>query len=142
MKRVLGTLALAAALLFTAAAPANRNMADRSCMTTEDLVLHVEDFDESALGNNDANFFGTIHNTSQEHGYDDVIVRVDYFDEQDVLIDSETIKIHRDIDPGESESFKSELNPPAEASNAAWSVDCAEDDIATTERLKFWEHNW
>lgn len=139
MKRILGAIAVSAALLFSiAATPAKSDLPDANCVTTEDLVLHVEDFDESAFGNYEAELSGTLHNTSMDQGFDDVVVRVDYFDEQDVLIDSEMIKIHRDVDPGESESFSEDLEAPAEASRAEWSVDCAEEDRSFVDRLKFW----
>jgi hypothetical protein len=143
MKRILGAIAAGMALLFTmAATPADTGSTDASCLTTEDLVLNVQEIDAATLSSSNGEISGTIRNNSSEYGYDDVIVRIDYYDAQDVLIDAESIKIHRDIDPGESESFTRELNAPADAAHARLSVDCAEGDRATTDELKFWEHNW
>ena len=140
MKRILGALALSAVLLLSmgASPDPNEGSLSNSCMTTEDLTLQVEGFDESAFGNYDAELTGTITNTSAASSYEDVMVRVDYYNDMGTLIDSEMIKIHRDVDPGDSESFNRELNAPSEASSAEWSIDCAEDDRSILGRLKFW----
>lgn len=139
MRGVIRALALGSVFcLSIAAIPAEKSIVETGCLSTEHLSLQVSEFDESVMGNYDADFAGTITNTSTEQGYDDAVVRIDYYNIEGILIDSEMIKVHRDIDPGETERFSHELDVPDDAVRAKWAVDCAEDDNSFFKRLKFW----
>lgn len=139
MRGMIRALALGAVFcLSIAAVPGDDGTVDSACLTTEHLSLQVSEFDEAAVGNYDADLAGTITNKSTEQGYDDAVVRVDYYDTEGTLIDSEMIKVCGDIDPGETERFSQELDVPDNAVRAEWAIDCAEDDRSFLKRLKFW----
>src|SRR5688500_16453535 len=135
MRRILGALALGAALsLSIAATPADTR--DSDCMTTTELSLGQEmqgtSEEMNTVGSGASNISneltGTLTNSSLSQGYDDVEIRVDYLDANNNAIGSETVTVHNDIDPGATESFTKSLNPVAGATNASYSIVCAEED--------------
>jgi hypothetical protein len=150
MKRILVALALGAALSLTiAATPADKGR-NADCMTTNDLTIGQDiggtsqDMNRIGGATNASSISnrlsGTITNNSLEQGYDNVMVRVDYFDEDNNAVGSETIKVRKDIDPGDTENFTASIHTPAGATRASYSVDCAEHDRGWFERMQFWRN--
>lgn len=146
MKRILGALALGVALsLSIAATPADTGR-DSECMTTTDLSLGQEMQSTSEMnrvGSGASNISneltGTITNNSLNQGYEDVAITVNYFDDSEEMIGSETVTVHKDVDPGDTESFTEDLHPAAGATRASYSIACAEQDRGWVEKLQFWK---
>lgn len=149
MKRILGALALGVALsLSIAATPAEtgNTARDSECMTTTELSLGKEmqgtSQEMNTVGSGASNISnelrGTLTNNSLNQGYEDVEIRVDYLNNEGTPVGSETVTVHKDIDPGSTESFTESLNPVAGATNASYSIVCAEEDRGWIEKLQFW----
>jgi hypothetical protein len=126
--------------LFVAATPAGNtgDIGRDQCAESTGLVLQAEEFDESAAGNYMNEITGTLHNTSSQ-SYDDVVVCVDYFNDQHVLVDSKLLKIRKDIEPGETESFSRRVAAPDDAAYAQYSIECAEHDSSLKDKAMFWD---
>ena len=140
MKRIIGAIVLSIASCFLMGATTMDDSSDADCVNASQLMLQAEEFDESALGNYQPEVIGTITNQSATESYDDVTVRVDYYDEQNNVIASEMVEVDKDIEPLETEEFDAGLNPPMDVAYANYTVECAEHDRSFVQNLMFWRN--
>ena len=149
MKRILGALALGAVLSLSLAATPAETGTNPDCLTTTDLSIgqdlggtsqEMNRIDNASNISSISNrLTGTITNNSTDQGYEDVEVKVDYFDDENNAVGSETVKVRKDIDPGDSEQFTANIHTPSGATRASYSIACAEQDEGWIERLQFWK---
>jgi len=134
MKRILSALALGAVLsLSIAATPAGGNKTSENCSADHDIELS-EDLTATALDYKKLE--GQLYNNSDTKSYDDVVVQVNYYSDSNEMIGTESIKVNKDIEPGEVEDISLAFNAPEDASHATWNVVCAEDDHSLTDTAK------
>ena len=65
---------------------------------------------------------GTLFNTSDNTSYDDVVICVDYYDQDHHVIGKENYTIRKDVEQGESEDFAITLNAPEGMFTADYSI--------------------
>lgn len=70
---------------------------------------------------------GVIFNKGNT-AYEDVKLRVDFYDDSNNLIGMNTLTINEDIEPGEAEDLKLKFDVPENAERAVWTVLDAEKD--------------
>jgi hypothetical protein len=146
MKRILGAIALGAALsLSIAASPGNT--ASPRCSGNHEIELS-EQLTSTALDYKQLT--GQLYNGSTTQSYDDVQIQVNYYDNGNQMVGTETMTVNRDIEPGEVENISLAFNAPDNASHATWAVVCAETDHSLREdvstgakkayhKIKFWD---
>jgi hypothetical protein len=139
MERIFGAMALGAALcLSIAATPVQDETGDDECVSAPELTLLGNEIKDVSLSNYHGEFEGTLINGSKVQSYDDVTIRIDYYDEQEQIVRSEAVKIRKDLEPGESEDFSIAIYPPNNAARASYAIACAEQDRSFMQRLWFW----
>lgn len=95
------------------------------CTAANDLVLTAS-FDHDKLG--DSELTGALFNKSAGKDYDDVSVKVEFYDENSSMIGSQVYMITEDVDAGEVEDFHLKFKAPDNTTSANWSVICVEKD--------------
>ena len=134
IKKMLGAIVFGAALLLSpvtidnAAAENNKSNSTtaiaKDCAPTGDLEIAAAY--GSFLGN--SRLKGVIFNRSLDQDYDNVEVKVDFYDERGSLISSQIIDVREDIERGEAEDISFSLNSPRGTESTKWSIVCAEKD--------------
>jgi uncharacterized membrane protein len=128
MKRLWTMIALGAALglsvTFTSVS-ANAGGKIANDNAAYDLTVQAE-FDHDELG--DSELKGTLFNTSVVNAYDDVVLNVDFFDDQNVLIDTQYFTLDEDLEAGEDEDFRVRIQAPEGTESASWMISSAEDE--------------
>ena len=135
IKRIFGVMALSAALALSSANTGrasenthndnNNAMAAGNCDATADLEIAAA-YNSGFLVKEKIR--GVIFNRSLNKDYDDVQVRVDFFDKNGSLIRSESVTLKEDVGSGEAEDFAFALNAPSGTERVSWNVVCAERD--------------
>ena len=128
MKKLWGMIALGAALglsgLFTpASANGIKGMDENDAMY--DITVQAQ-FDHDEMG--DSELKGTLFNTSDEATYDDVVLNVDFYDDQNTLIHTQYFTVDEDVAEGEDEDFRIKIEAPEGTESASWTVWSAEED--------------
>lgn len=148
MKRILGAIALGIALsLSIAATPSGDDRRSSNCTADHEVELS-EQLTSTALDYSELE--GQLYNGSTSQSYDDVMVQVSYYNDNNEMIGTENIEVNKDIEPGEVEDISLSFDAPEDASHATWSVVCAETDHSlrenirngaewTYEKVKFWD---
>lgn len=95
------------------------------CLQAMDLKVDGS-FDHDWLGESEIR--GVIVNNSLTNEYEDALLNVRFYDDDHVLLGSETLKIDKDLDRGETENFKLEMETPRGTESADWSVVCVDQE--------------
>ena len=125
MKRIWSVIALGAALGLSVFTSANANGGKVANDAIYDITVAAE-FDNGGAGASELK--GTLFNTSDDNSYQDVVLNVDFYDDQITLIDTQYLTVSEDIEEGEEEDFKISVQAPDGAESASWMISSAEED--------------
>jgi len=114
-------ISLSIILVFSAFSNSYNNISKLDCSEVNDILI------DANLNLDDSSLRGSLINNSIENDYDEVRIKIDYFDMMGLLVSSETLMVAEDLDPGENEKFKFRLKEPDEAVSAQWAVVCADE---------------
>ena len=110
----------------------NNNGGNTKCDAQEDIQITAQ-VDLDRIGNSELN--GSITNGSDDE-YQNVQVKVDFYDDMNNHISSQMFTINEDLDPGETENFDLTFRAPDKARSAKWSVACTESDDSDSDAIE------
>lgn len=126
IKRMFGVMALSAALaLSTGCMNRGANSMAKNCNPTTDLEL-TADYSRDAVGKSELT--GSLFNRSLNRDYENVQLRVDFYDNEGSHVSSQVLVVEDEVDAGEAEQFSLAFVSPVGTERAAWSISCAEED--------------
>lgn len=124
MRKLFASIAMSAALMLSIPVSA---MGDNPVTTgnngADDILLSGE-----LTNDGKPEISGTLFNTSDNTSYDDVVICVDYYDQDHHVIGTENYKIRKDVEKGENEDFTIKLNAPEGMFTADYNVLAADID--------------
>jgi hypothetical protein len=109
MKKIFAAIALSAALALSIPvhATGNNDLTTTGNSAVEDILLEGE-----LTNDGKPEITGMLFNTSDNVSYDDVVICVDYYDQDHNVISSENYTIKQDVEQGEDENFSIALDAP------------------------------
>ena len=117
MKKIFAALALGAALTLPGIVSAEPNL-ENTNNASEDISLAGEFTNDEK-----PEISGTLFNTSDNTAYENVVIRVDFYDEDRNIIKSENYTLNEDVNEGEDEDFTLTLdNAPENMFHADFNV--------------------
>lgn len=130
MKKLFGVLALSVMFGLSTSAYSGDNNNNEKKSKTDDCKAVTELALEATLDHDergDSELKGKLFNSGSEE-YEDIMIRVDFYNDLQEVISSQTFKVTEDIGPGNTEDFKFEFTAPEGTAHATWAVDCAEEE--------------
>jgi uncharacterized membrane protein len=118
MKRLIGIILLGSALSFTVASCSSAEAAAKADPSKQISVQAR--FDHDKVGNSELK--GAIFNMNNDVDFEDIVLKVDFYNKAGGMIGSRSFVVKEKINPGESEKFKLEFRAPKDTDYAQWSV--------------------
>ena len=123
MKKLFASIAMGAALMLSIPVTAMGDNPVTSNNGADDILLSGE-----LTNDGKPEISGTLFNTSDKTSYDDVVICVDYYDQDHHVIGTENYTIRQDVEQGENEDFSITLNAPEGMFTADYNVLAADID--------------